>query len=118
MTQTQYTNAFIRALGIPESEFKTLRWAWWQNPTREDSYRLTETGFEILANKLEVEHHQMRIRSSLGKNLRVLLLLEQHINSPFYIKRRDQIVFFGDQHVVMLSLMDNDLDQYLSHLSQ
>ena len=116
MTKRELTLAFMSALGIPESEYKTYLWNWWQNPISATSMRLTEPGFRVLKDQLQVEHCAMKVESSLGKNLKVLLQLDRLITSPFFIQHRSRVVFFGSSDIVMMELIGGDLDQYLKIL--
>ena len=59
----------------------------------------------------------MRVKTNIGKNLKIYLQLDKLITTPFYLQRRDTIVFFGERDLIMLQLMGGDLDQYLENLS-
>lgn len=99
---------------IDPAKFKDCCWAWWHNPTSKTSMRLTLRGFTALT-ELGMKHSNMKVDSSLGKNLKIYMLLDRHMTAPFYIVRRDRIAFFGDTDRIMLELMGGDLDQYLKN---
>lgn len=117
MTQTEMTRVFMREMKLPDDKFKDFRWSWWHNPTNENSMRLTESGYKLLKNYLNIEHFSATVKTTLGKNLKIFLLLERNIKSPYYIERANRITFFGEQDFIMLTLMDGNLDQYLENLS-
>lgn len=112
------TRIFISEANLSPSDFKSYLWSWWQNPISKTSVRLTHAGFVFLTKTLDIEHHKMTIKSDqLGKNLKILSLLDKHITTPFYLPRRDRIVFFGSNDLIMLQLMDGNLDQYLENFT-
>lgn len=108
----------MRELDLDPAKFKTYLWSWWQNPISKTSLRLTKAGHDCLVNFLKLESHTMRVKGSIGKNLKIYLLLDRHITTPFYIPRRDTIVFFGERDLIMLQLMGGDLDQYLENFNE
>ncbi|CAB4130095.1 hypothetical protein UFOVP116_267 [uncultured Caudovirales phage] len=102
---------------IPAEKLHECKWAWWQNPVNSSSWRLTKLGHELLKETLKVESLTLTVKNTLSHN-KTLLLLEKYLTSPFYIQRSDRIVFFGGHDSIMLTLMDNNLDQYLENLSK
>tara|TARA_B110000971_G_C19766659_1_gene388964 strand:+ start:317 stop:673 length:357 start_codon:yes stop_codon:yes gene_type:complete len=118
VTKEQLTEIFMRELDLNPALYKKYLWAWWQNPISKTSLRLTKSGHDCLVNFVKLESHSVRVKSEqLGKNLKIFLLLDKLITTPFYIPRRDTIVFFGERDLIMLQLMGGDLDQYLDNLS-
>lgn len=119
MNKEAMTLVFMKEAGIDESKFKDYHWSWWQNPISKTSLRLTERGFNFLTDVLKLECHAMQLTNSdIGKNLKVYQLLDRHISTPFYIVRKNRIIFFGSQEKVMLELMGGDLVRYLSNFER
>lgn len=119
MNKEELTKIFMRELDLNPELYKKYHWSWWQNPISKTSLRLTKAGHDCLVNFLQLESYSVRIKSEqLGKNLKIFLLLDRHISTPFYIKRIDTIVFFGERDLIMLQLMDGNLDQYLENFEQ
>jgi hypothetical protein len=116
MTKEQLTLVFMTVLEIDHIHYKRYLWLWWQNPISATSLRLTQTGYEVLRDQLHVAYYAMRVDSSLGKNLKIYLLLDRLITSPFYIQHRSRVIFFGESDKIMLELIDGDLDRYLKIL--
>lgn len=117
MTKEQLTEIFMRELELDPALYKQYLWSWWQNPISKTSLRLTKSGHDCLVNFVKLESHSMKVRSNqLGRSLKIFLLLDRLITTPFYIPRKDTIVFFGERDLIMLQLMGGDLDQYLENL--
>lgn len=117
MDKDSLTAAMMAEAKLLDTDIKKCKWAWWQNPSNPNSWRLTKNGHDILRDTLKVESLTLTVKNSLSSN-KTLLLLERYLTSPFYVQRIDRIVFFGGHDSIMLSLLGNNLDQYLENFTR
>ena len=100
----------------PHCESPTLEQAlfdWYVNIRDSGGFRLTDEGFRVLSNTLELEHWKLPIElKTITK--RVLLDMDRKIAFPFYLdKRSKQIVFFSSREA-MMATMYGDLTAWLN----
>ena len=117
MTKAELTLSLMKAANIAEDKFHACNWSWWQNPVNQNSWRLSQRGHELFRYELKVQALVHTVTSSL-KNNRMLLLLEKHLTTPFYILSQDRIVFFSENDSIMITLLDDNIEQYLKNFSR
>ena len=116
MRREDLTKQMLIEAGIEDMSLKDATWTYWHNPISKTSMRLSYEGFQLLTKVLNIEPVRVKIKSSmLGNNLRAHYLLDKHLTTPFYIVRKDTIMFFGTTDAMMLQLMGGDLDNYLEN---
>jgi hypothetical protein len=91
---------------------------WWHNLRRTGGMRLTQLGYQIFVEQLELEHYTYAIDNPLLFNQHTILKLDRKMQMPYYIETKKgvpkQIVFFGSQEAVMVNLYGN-LQQFLDN---
>ena len=92
--------------------------AWWFNLRRNGGMRLTSTGYQTLAEDLELEHYSYSIDDPHIFNKQLILKLDRKMQMPYYIHTvkgiPKKIVFFGSKEAVMVNLYGN-LEQFLDN---
>jgi hypothetical protein len=80
--------------------------------------RLTSTGYQTLAEDLELEHYAYNIDDPHTFNKQLILKLDRKMQLPYYIDAvkgiPKRIVFFGGKEAVMVNLYRN-LEQFLDN---
>jgi hypothetical protein len=100
----------------PNNQAPTIEEAlfdWYINIRDTGGFRLTDEGFRVLSNTLELEHWKLPIDlKAITK--RVLLDMDRKIAFPFYLdKRGKQIIFFSSREA-MMATMYGDLTAWLN----
>lgn len=90
---------------------------WWYNIRKEGGLRLTDIGYFVLKNMLEIESYNMDI--DIEKFDRQMLLdLDRKLQMPYYIvvkkKLPTTIVMFGSREA-MLARLYGSLDKFLDN---
>jgi hypothetical protein len=92
--------------------------SWWFNLRRNGGMRLTSTGYQTLAEDLELEHYSYNIDDPHTFNKQLILKLDRKMQMPYYIHAvkgiPKKIVFFGGKEAVMVNLYGN-LKQFLDN---
>jgi hypothetical protein len=98
---------------------------WWANIRPEGGLRLTQHGYHIMHDLLELESwelvlsdHNQTLRNRVTK--KIVLELDRKLEWPYYLdynsrKKRRRIVFFGSREA-MMATMYGDLEQWLASL--
>jgi hypothetical protein len=104
---------------VPEARRETVDQAmvtWWANIRSTGGPRLTDHGYYMLHDLLEIESWSVAIedpRKPLNKKL--ILAMDQKLTWPYYISRT-HVVFFSSRDAVMASLY-GDLGNYIKNLN-
>ena len=117
--KTKLTKELIAIL--PEEDRIVLKFAmsaWWFNIRQRGGMRLTSTGYQTLAEDLELEHYSYSINDPHTFNKQLILKLDRKMQMPYYIDAvkgiPKKIVFFGSKEAVMVNLYGN-LQQFLDN---
>lgn len=91
---------------------------WWQNIREDGGLRLSDHGFYVFENLLELDHYHF----DLPKNLltpKNLIALDRYMASPYYIvvnRKQTHLVMFGSREAMMASLY-GDMQKFISSLT-
>ena len=107
---------------LPEGHEETADRAmklWWYNIRGTGGLRLTDIGYFVLKNMLDIESYDMAI--DLEKfDRQMLLMLDRKLQMPYYIvvkkKLPVKIVMFGSREAVLARLYGS-LDKFLENYS-
>jgi len=92
--------------------------SWWYNLRRNGGMRLTNLGYQVFVDDLELEHYSYSIDNPLLFNQQTVLNLDRKMQMPYYIESKKgipkRIVFFGSREAVMINLYGN-LEQFLDN---
>jgi hypothetical protein len=111
---------------LREPEDRAMK-TWWANIRPQGGLRLTQHGYHIMHEVLELESWHMDLsgtdsshtsRSSMTK--KIILDLDRKLAWPYYLdfnarKKRRRIVFFGSREA-MMAAMYGDLERWLASL--
>lgn len=90
---------------LPEQhrvEFDRAIMSWWANLRRGGGYRLTDEGFRVLADVLDLEHWTMELPPI---NPHLLIELERKLQSPYHVTvKKRQLKLFNSRDAVMANL--------------
>jgi len=90
---------------------KAVMAVWWYNIRRTGGLRLTQTGFEVLSQQLELENWNYKIDNSVVFDQKIMLKLDKKMQLPYYIHAKKgiptHICFFGSREAVMANLYGN-----------
>jgi hypothetical protein len=95
---------------------------WWVNIRRDGGMRLSNLGYKMLHDVLQLESWQLHLADHDGQifTKRLVLDLDRKLQWPYYIeisvkKKRRRIVFFGSKEA-MMATMYGDLERWLASL--
>lgn len=120
-TREELTKVLVEQLGQSAWTEKEANKRWWVNLRKNGGYRLTDTGYIVLKDVLEIETYSCNISFKLpwANWLALLLSLERKLKSPYYIKSENgsfnSIELFGSKEAMMLTLY-GDLIKYLNSI--
>jgi len=111
---------------LREPEDRAMK-TWWANIRPQGGLRLTEHGYYIMHDVLELKSWQMdlldtassqTLRSRVTK--KIILDLDRKLEWPYYLdfnvrKKKKRIVFFGSREA-MMATMYGDLERWLASL--
>jgi hypothetical protein len=110
------TKKFLKELGL-ELTTKNIRQhhvKWWMNPRSMDatrSYRLTEDGCDMLIAHLDVKHYEIDFPEEVEWYSGLLLDLDKHLDSPYFLKSKS-IIIFKEKMAVELILFEGNIYRY------
>lgn len=81
---------------------------WWYNIRKTGGFRLTDKGYKILKDTLELDTWAVEISDSKKMNQRLLVQLDKKLNWPYYIDKKDnKILFFSSKEATLATLFGN-----------
>ena len=106
---------FLNEINIEptEEKIKECLWAWWYNPISKTSFRLTSLGSVFLSETLQLQSYKLKLTTDIKATSKNFLLLDKHLTTPFYIKDKKTIIFYGERDSLMVILSGYNLQQYL-----
>jgi hypothetical protein len=103
---------------VTKVPIKSAMSTWWFNLRKNGGMRLTNQGYKIFVNDLDLEHFGYAITDPLTFNKKIILQLDRKMQMPYYIHAvkgiPKKIVFFGSREAVMVNLYGN-LEQFLDN---
>lgn len=109
---------------LREPENRAMK-TWWANIRPQGGLRLTNHGYHIMHEVLQLESWQMDLSgtdpSPSRMTKKIILDLDRKLAWPYYLdfnarKKRRRIVFFGSREA-MMATMYGDLERWLASLS-
>lgn len=98
-------------LELTDSVLALMFQRWWVNYQEHGGFRLTQEGYHILRDNMDMPCWTLNLTSVTP---RILLALDQKLTTPYYLDvRKRKIVMFGSQEAMMATL-HGDLDRYLN----
>jgi len=94
------------------------RVTWWYNIRPQGGLRLTDWGYQTLAEKLKLEYHSYTVTNPNTFTKHTLLSLDKKIQMPYYVKTTkkavEKIVFFSSEEAMLANLY-GDLQKFLDN---
>ena len=91
---------------------------WWFNIRNAGGMRLTNTGYHVFCNELDIAQYEFPINDPHEFNQQMVLEMDSKLQMPYYIHTvkgiPKKVVFFGSQEAVMVNLYGN-LKKYLDN---
>lgn len=107
-----YTTVFLKAAEQPadEESIKKHKPAWWYNFRKKDEggLRLTEAGLQFIQEQAQIKTYKIEIDKNISLTPQVLVWLDQFIDSPYYIDKK-QIVVIRERVAFELHLFSGDI---------
>jgi hypothetical protein len=92
--------------------------SWWQNLREDGGLRLTDMGYLVFSNYLELSRYTFKLPEKILIP-RNLIALDRHMASPYYIannRRHNSIVMFGSREALMATL-HGDIQRFINSLT-
>jgi len=87
---------------------------WWANLRSSGGLRLTDRGYEVFCEHLNLEHHRYALPESFS--LSHVMSLDRKLQMPYYIEVKKKIpvtlIMFGSKEAMLINLYGN-LDNFL-----
>jgi hypothetical protein len=90
----------------------------WRNLRNDGGFRLTNKGYELFSNYLELEHYTVDLNIP-SVSIKMLLDLDHKLKHPYYLhlyKRNVDLILF-DSKEAMLANLYGDLKKFLDNYS-
>lgn len=110
-----YTKVFLKAADekFNSSKIDQLKKEWWYNirSTEQSGLRLTEIGFEYVANKSQIKTYKIEFPKEFTVTPQILLWLDKFIDSPYYIDKKS-ITVLKEKSAFELYLFSGDIRKF------
>jgi hypothetical protein len=111
----ELTKKFINQLSLPTDNktFQKHLKLWWMNPRNlhPKSFRLTDVGFKMLTEKMEMTYYDVAFPDTTEWNSGLILRLDKFLDSPYYIDKKS-ISVFREKTAIELILFEGDIQRY------
>jgi hypothetical protein len=115
MDKNELTKKLLRQLAMSAgaANIKKYSQLWWQSPrnTKENGLRLTDLGYKVLTEQLDLKSYQVAIPEDTIWTNELLLRLDKFLDSPYYITPKF-IIVFRERTMVELVLFDSNIQKY------
>ncbi len=111
-TKDTYTALFLQAAGIETTaeNIKKYRSVWWWNIRSKSNggLRLTENGIQFITEDADIKTYSVELSKDFSVTPQILIWLDQFIDSPFYINKRN-ITVLKEKSAFELYLFSGDI---------
>lgn len=84
--------------------------SWWHNLRNRGGMRLTNAGYKIFLEELELEHYNYKLEP-FELDSKLMIAMDRRLQQPYYIITKKlmpvEIVFFGSKEATMVTLYGN-----------
>jgi hypothetical protein len=115
ISKRDLTQKLFTELSDTELKFDNFYKTIWANPREKKTggFRLTETGFDVLKNKLQYKGYEIEFPKDeefmISNN--TIIYLDRYIDSPYYLQKKS-IWVFKEKIAVELVLFSGDVSKY------
>jgi len=109
-----YTRSILKAAGksFDENLIKEKKISWWYNIRlkNEGGLRLTEEGIQFITDEAKIKIYIIELPSKLTMTSQILIWLDNFINSPYFLSKR-QIIVTEEKTAFELYLFSGDVQK-------
>ena len=98
-------------VGIDSGSYAKTYNSIWQNPRKSSGLRLTDEGYSLFKEKLEMKSYEIEFPKDLTITNQVMLWLDRFIDGPFYFNKKS-IIVFKVKTAVQLILFSGDIQKF------
>jgi hypothetical protein len=110
-----YTKIFLKTQekSCDEANVKLHHRSWWQNVRTKDSggLRLTEEGYNHLANILELKEYEVPFTEHVELSPQTIIFFDRFIDCPYYLTNQS-ITVFSEKKAFELYLFSDDIRKF------
>ena len=110
-----FTQIFLKQQekSCDEATVKMHHRLWWKNTRTKDSggLRLTEEGYEHLANILELTQYEVPFTQSVELSPQTIIFFDRFIDCPYYLTNQSLTVF-SEKKAFEVMLFSDDIRKY------
>lgn len=110
-----YTKIFLKTQekSCDEANVRLHHRAWWQNVRTKDSggLRLTEEGYNHLANILELKEYEVPFTEHVELSPQTIIFFDRFIDCPYYLTNQS-ITVFSEKKAFELYLFSDDIRKF------
>jgi hypothetical protein len=110
-----YTKVFLNLQEkyCDEANVKLHHRLWWQNTRTKDTggLRLTEDGYNHLANILELKEYEVPFTESVELSPQTIIFFDRFIDCPYYLTPKS-ITVFSEKKAFELYMFSDDIRKY------
>lgn len=105
-----YSEVFLKAAGLPESDIEKYKSVWWYNlrESNVSGLRLTDQGIEFVEKYADIKTYQIDLPKEIKITPQILVWLDHFINSPFYLGKT-YIKVMSEKSAFELYLFSGDI---------
>jgi hypothetical protein len=110
-----YTKVFLnlQEKSCDEANVKLHHRLWWQNTRTKDTggLRLTEDGYNHLANILELKEYEVPFTESVELSPQTIIFFDRFMDCPYYLTPKS-ITVFSEKKAFELYMFSDDIRKY------
>jgi hypothetical protein len=110
-----YTKVFLnlQEKSCDEANVKLHHRLWWQNTRTKDTggLRLTEDGYNHLANILELKEYEVPFTESVELSPQTIIFFDRFMDCPYYLTPKS-ITVFSEKTAFELYMFSDDIRKY------
>jgi hypothetical protein len=110
-----YTKVFLnlQEKSCDEANIKLHHRLWWQNTRTKDTggLRLTEDGYNHLANILELKEYEVPFTESVELSPQTIIFFDRFMDCPYYLTPKS-ITVFSEKKAFELYMFSDDIRKY------
>lgn len=105
-----YTQVFLKAAGLPETDNIKYKSVWWYNLREKDGsgLRLTDQGIEFVESQADIKTYKIDLPKETKITPQILVWLDHFINTPFYLGK-NFIKVLSEKSAFELYLFSGDI---------
>lgn len=115
LSKQDYTQQAIAHTGYEITADEALVQWWWH--TKDSGLRLTEDGYAVFANMLDLQCWKFRLLPE-ALTAAALITLDRRLQCPYYLRRhrRDyELILFGSREA-MMAMLYGDIQRFIASL--